>query len=235
MSYSRREWLLTTIAGLAGASSLSVTNAGQAKKAGHVSPIPVAIVLGPNATLIDFAGPWEVLGAACYVCPGFNVYSVADSLSPVLCDDARSIMGGRKPASGPRIIPDYTFRTAPQPRIVVVGAQPNPTPAAIAWIRNAAKKAELTASVCTGAFVLAKTGLLDGKRATTNRNAYDAFQKSFPAVTLVRGVRFLDDGNVATATGLTAGIDLAVHIVERFYGAKAARDVAAYEEWAVRT
>jgi transcriptional regulator GlxA family with amidase domain len=87
------------------------------------------------------------------------------------------------------------------------------------------------ASVCTGAFPLGKTGLLDGKRATRNRNACDDFEKSYPKVKLVRGVRFIDSGDVATATGLTAGIDLAIHIVERYYGRGVAQKIADYEEW----
>ena len=198
---------------------------------GSAGPIPVAILLGPNATLIDFAGPWEILGAAAYSCAGFNAYSVAATLDPVLCDDGRTTMGGGKPASAPRILPDFTFANAPQPGVVIVGAQDGDDERTIEWIRHVATKADLVASVCVGAFLLAKTGLLDGKRATTNRNAYDDFQKSFPKVTLVRGVRFIDNGNVATATGLTAGIDLALHIVERYYGSAVTQKLADYEEW----
>jgi transcriptional regulator GlxA family with amidase domain len=203
-----------------------------ASPAGSVaSPVPVAILLGPQATLIDFAGPWEILGAASYSSPGFNAYSVAATREPVLCDDGRTAMGGGKPASAPRILPDFAFADAPQPRVVIIGAQDGDDSRTIEWIRQVAERADLVASVCVGAFVLAKTGLLDGKRATTNRNAYDDFQKAFPKVELVRGVRFVDSGRVATATGLTAGIDLALHIVERYYGPEVARKVAHYEEW----
>ena len=112
-----------------------------------------------------------------------------------------------------------------------MGAQGGDEPRKLDWIRHAAQSAALTASVCTGAFLLAKTGLLDGKSATTNRNAYDAFEKKFPRVKLIRGVRLVDSGNVATATGLTAGIDLALRITERFYGRDVAQHIAAYEEW----
>jgi transcriptional regulator GlxA family with amidase domain len=125
------------------------------------------------------------------------------------------------PVSGLTVIPDFTFATAPQPHVIVIGGQTSDggwERRALDWIRGAAGKAELTASVCTGAFLLAKSGLLYGKRATTNRNAYDHFAKTFPKIQLVRGVRFVEAGSVASATGLTAGIDLALHIVERFYG-----------------
>lgn len=222
----------------AGVAMLGVGSADRAAFAGasgaaarSVDPIPVAILLGPGATLIDFAGPWEVLGAAAYSCPGFNAYSVAATREPVLCDDSRSVMGRGKPVSAPRVIPDFTFADAPPPRIVIVGGQDGDNPTTIEWIRQVAQRAELVGSVCVGAFLLAKAGLLDGKRATTNRNAYDDFQKTFPKVELVRGVRFIDEGKVATATGLTAGIDLTLHIVERYYGSAVAQKVASYEEW----
>ena len=85
--------------------------------------------------------------------------------------------------------------------------------------------------MCVGAFVLADAGLLDGHSATTNRNAYDKFEKTYPKVKLVRGVRFVESGAVATATGLTAGIDLALRITERFCGQALAQKIANYEEW----
>ena len=100
------------------------------------------------------------------------------------------------------------------------------------WICYAAQKANLTASVCVGAFELGAAGLLDGQSATTNRNAYDRFEKTFPKVKLVRGVRFVESGPVSTATGLTAGIDLALRITERFCGHDVAQKMADYEEWA---
>jgi len=141
---------------------------------------------------------------------------------------------GAFPLSGLTVIPDFTFDSAPQPRVIVIGAQTSDESwerRSLEWIRRAAAKAELTASVCTGAYLLAKSGLLDGKRATTNRAAYDDFQKTFPRIQLVRGVRFVAAGSVASATGLSAGIDLALHIVERFYGRQVAQHVADYEEW----
>jgi transcriptional regulator GlxA family with amidase domain len=233
--WTRRRWLSSAgivAASVAAAAGSHAKDAPQpAIRRRYPATIPVALLLGPNATLIDFAGPWEVLGAASYVCPGFNVYSVAQTRAPILADDARSVMGGGKPPSAPTIVPDYTFDDAPIPRVLIMGAQMGDDPRMFEWIRHVGQRADLVASVCTGAFLLAKSGLLDGKRATTNRNAYDQFAKSFPKVTLVRGVRFVDDGHVATSTGLTAGIDLALHVVKRFYGAKAAERVAAYEEW----
>ncbi|HXI87911.1 MAG TPA: DJ-1/PfpI family protein [Parvularculaceae bacterium] len=233
--WTRREWMLgagAVMGGVAAAVGATQANARSDAKASQASgaPIPIAIVLGPHATLIDCAGPWEILGAAAYYCSGFNVYSVAKSRDPIRCDNGRGEMGDDRPHSGPLITPDFTFEDAPQPRIILMGAQMSDN-AAVEWIRRASKKADLTASVCTGAFLFGQTGLLDGKRATTNRNAYDSFAQSFPKVKLVRDVRFVDDGDVATATGLTAGIDLSLHIIKRFYGQEIAEKVARYEEW----
>lgn len=231
------EWSRRTVlaaAGMLAAGAEAQAAAPEPRPTAGDGAIPVAILLGPHATLIDFAGPWEVLGAAAYACPGFNVYSVAASRDPILCDDARTVMGDHKPASAPRLLPDFTFDDAPPPRVLIMGAQLGDEPRKIAWIRDVARRTDLVASVCTGAFLLAKTGLLDGKRATTNRNAYDTFQKTFPKVSLVRGVRFVDNGSTATATGLTAGVDLSLHIVDRFYGRDAAQAVADYEEWSGR-
>ena len=187
-------------------------------------PIPVAFLISKGAVLIDFAGPWEVFQSADI--PGrdmmdnaFDSYTVAETSDPV------TISGGMK------IVPNYTFQNAPAPKVVVIPAQSDPTNAALQWIRRATKTADLTMSVCTGAFVLAKAGLLDGKSATTHHSAYKHFADEFPKVRLVRGVRFVDEGNIATAGGLTCGSDLAMHIVERYFGRKLAEDTAYYLEY----
>ncbi|MGH8132947.1 MAG: DJ-1/PfpI family protein [Steroidobacteraceae bacterium] len=247
---TRRQWL--TISGLALAGAVTGIGEGSTDAAKRTTDVQagntpgntarqkainVAVVLGAHNTLIDVAGPWEILSSAAYAGGGFNVYSVAAVRAPVICDDGRGVASmqmGNLPLSGLTVIPDFTFEDAPQPRVTIIGAQVNHAQRetlTLEWIRHAAQKAELTASVCTGAYLLAKSGLLDGKSATTNRNAYDDFEKTFPKVKLVRGVRFVDSGSVASATGLTAGMDLSMHIVERFYGRKVAQELADYEEW----
>jgi YHS domain-containing protein len=81
-------------------------------------------------------------------------------------------------------------------------------------------------SVCTGAFLLAKTGLLDGKSATTYHGAFERFAMTFPKVELKRGARYVENGNLATAGGLSSGIDLALRVVERYYGREVAQKTA---------
>ena len=90
-------------------------------------------------------------------------------------------------------------------------------------------------SVCTGAFVLARTGLLDGREATTHHLFYDQFANEFPKVKLVRNRRFIDNGGIMSAGGLTSGIDGALHVVERYYGRAAALQTAAYMEFQPRS
>jgi transcriptional regulator GlxA family with amidase domain len=183
----------------------------------------VAFVVTPSATVIDFAGPWEVFQDTGL--PGrdreraFFLYLVGPSASAV------------EATAGMQLLPRFTFANAPRPDVVVVGAQRG-APELIPWLQQQAKTAEVMMSVCTGAFKLAQAGLFDGKRATTHHDFYDMFEQQFPKVRLVRGPRFVDEGKVVSAGGLTSGIDLALHVVERFHGAQHANDVAGYMEFA---
>src|SRR5437867_9014656 len=175
-------------------------------------PIPVAFVISEGAVVIDFCGPWEVFRDV--MLPSgdhpFRLYTISDKTAPITA-------GG-----GMKIVPDYTFANAPAPKVIVIPAQSEPSAAMLEWIRKASKDTDLTMSVCTGAFVLAKTGLLKDKSATTFHAAFNTFAMEFPDIQLKRGARFVDNGNLATAGGLSSGIDLALHVVERYYG----RDVA---------
>jgi transcriptional regulator GlxA family with amidase domain len=185
-------------------------------RAGASSDIPVAFLVSDGAVIIDFCGPWEVFHQA----GGFRLYTVAESTRPI------------RASGGMRIVPDYDFASAPPPKIVVIPAQRGGrTRAAAEWLRTSAVRADLTMSVCTGAFVLASAGLLAGRPATTHHSSYVAFAAEFPDVRLRRGLRFVDDGNVASAGGLTSGIDLALHVVERYHGRDAARRTADYMEY----
>ena len=190
--------------------------------------ITVAFVVTDGATMIDFAGPWEVFqdvhveqrGESMDDQMPFELYTVAESRSPI------------KTSGGMSVLPDYTFDNAPMPRIVVVGAQRGRSPKMMEWLRKATKESDVVMSVCTGAFKLAMAGILDGKQATTHHDFYDAFSRDFPKVKLVRGKRFVQsDETIATAGGLTSGIDLALHVVERYFGRNVAQQTADYMEY----
>ncbi len=182
-------------------------------------PIPVAFVISDGAVVIDFCGPWEVFQDVSV--PGrdqdaFQLFTVAESTKPITA------------SAGLKIVPDYTFATAPPPRVVVIPAQGSRSPATLEWIRKTSRTADVTMSVCTGALLLARTGLLAGKAATTHHASYKVMARDFPDVDVKRGARYVEAGALATAGGLSSGIDLALRVVERYYG----RDVAsatAYE------
>jgi transcriptional regulator GlxA family with amidase domain len=179
--------------------------------------IPVAFLISEGAVVIDFCGPWEVFRDV--TIPGrgdqpFRLYTVAETTAPIHA-------GG-----GMKIIPDYSLADAPAPKVIVIPAQSEPSAAVLEWIRKATKDTDVTMSVCTGAFVLAKTGLLSGKSATTFHAAFNPFAMQFPDIRLKRGARFVEDGNLATAGGLSSGIDLALRVVERYFGRETARQTA---------
>jgi transcriptional regulator GlxA family with amidase domain len=180
--------------------------------------IPVAFLLSDNAVMIDFAGPWEVFSNVSVpdgpAQPVFQLYTVAATASPI------------KASGGMTIVPDFTFATAPAPKLIVIPAQSARDEAVLAWIRKAAETADLTMSVCTGAFLLARTGLLSGKSATTHHGAYTEFAMEFPDVALKRGARYVETGKFASAGGLSSGIDLALRVVERYFGRAVARNTA---------
>lgn len=181
-------------------------------------PIVVAVLLSKNAVVIDFAGPWEVFDTVGI--PGqkqqnaFQLYTVAATREPI------------RATGGMTIIPDHTYETAPQPHVIVIPAQSNHTDAAQAWIRAASAGADLTMSVCDGVFLLAKTGLLDGKAATAYHGSFTEFAMQFPAISLQRGARFVEAGKFASSGGLSSGIDLSLRVVERYFGRAVARNTA---------
>jgi transcriptional regulator GlxA family with amidase domain len=189
-------------------------------------PIPVAFVLTESATMIDFAGPWEVFQDVMLHEPGtphrggFRLYTVSDSRKPI------------RTSGGMTVVPEYTFADAPPAKIVVVGAQRGSSPEMMEWLRRSRKESDIVMSVCTGAFKLARAGLLDGKTATTHHDFYDDLSRDFPKIKVVKDKRFVQtDDVVYTAGGLTSGIDLALHVVEMYFGRGVAQQTADYMEY----
>jgi putative intracellular protease/amidase/YHS domain-containing protein len=179
--------------------------------------IPVAFLISEGAQVIDFAGPWEVFQDV--MIPGraeqpFRLFTVSESTAPI------------HTSGGMKVVPDYTLDNSPAPKVIVIPAQSQPSEATLEWIRKSTKTTDVTMSVCTGAFVLAKTGLLSGKAATTYHGAFGRFAMEFPDIALRRGARFVENGNLATAGGLSSGIDLALRVVERYYGREVAQRTA---------
>ncbi len=183
--------------------------------------VKVAFMLGEHANVIDTAGPWEVFQDASTPdgdnAP-FDLYTVAPQ------------EGLLEMTGGLRIQPHYTIKNAPQPNVIVVPAHMS-TADSRDWLARTSAETDVTMSICTGAFQLARAGLLKGVAATTHHQFFDSFAKEFPDVELRRGLRFVDSGRIATAGGLTSGIDLALHIVARYFGVETAEATAKYMEY----
>ena len=188
--------------------------------------IRVAFVISQSSNVIDMAGPWEVFqdvhvpgrGGSHEEMMPFELFTVAATREPV------------RLTGGLHVTPDFSLADAPQPDVVVVPAM-RASPEVHAWLRKVAPDADLVMSVCTGAFQLARAGLLDGLPATTHHDFWDSFAGEFPQVKLVRGERWVESNDrIATAGGLTSGIDLALRVVERYFGRDVAKATATYME-----
>jgi transcriptional regulator GlxA family with amidase domain len=200
-----------------------------AKLVAGTGRIPVAFAISEGVVVIDFSGPWEVFqdlmlpergGDMEHQMP-FDLFTVSETTAPL------------RGSGGLQYVPDHTFATAPPARVIVVPAQRGGT-ALHEWLRHASKSADVTMSVCTGAFQLAKAGLLSGLDATTHHDALDRLASQFPDVRVKRGVRFVENERISTAGGLTSGIDLALRVVERYFGRPASERTAAYMEYQSR-
>jgi putative intracellular protease/amidase len=178
----------------------------------------VGILLFDGVQIIDYTGPYEIFQAA-----GFDVYTIAATKDPI------------QTVAGMRVVPKYGFADAPQPDILVVpgggigGALGSER--TIAWVKATAAKTERTLSVCNGAFILAKAGLLDGLTATTTSGNIPRLRSEYPKTKVVDDQRFVDNGKIVTAGGLTAGIDGALHVVAKTLGLGTAQEVALGEEY----
>lgn len=200
------------LAATSGVAHASVENRGNPLRPPQSGPINVALVMGPNLVTIDLFGPGAAFADADFdgtkMVGRFMVYTVSGSDKPI--DIGFGTMKS-----------DFTFATAPQPNVLVVPQQEN-LPETIAYVKRASARADVTMSVCTGAFLVARAGLFDGGRATTHHSAYDRFAREFPNVELIRDVRYVEDPRVSSSGGETCGIDLALRVVERYYGRSAA-------------
>jgi len=185
--------------------------------------LDVAILLFPEVEVLDFAGPFEVFSVASRIHRGFphrpfRVSTVAAERRPV---PARH---------GMPVIAHCSFADQPAVDLLIVPGgivdQPMADPATLAWLARTAQQATLTASVCTGAFLLAKLGLLDGKTATSHWEDIPDLRRDYPAVNVIENVPYVDEGRIVTSAGISAGIGMSLHLVGRIFGAEAARKTA---------
>ena len=192
-------------------------------------PLRLGILLFPEVEVLDFAGPFEVfsvaarISRAAYGHAPFDVATIAAERAPVIA------------RHGLTVIPAFGFTDAPPLDILIVPGgivtQPMSDPATLDWVQCAAERALLTASVCTGAFVLARLGLLDGRQATTHWEDIADLRKDFPHLDILERVSFVDSGEIVTSAGISAGIEMSLHLVGRILGPAAARATARQMEY----
>jgi transcriptional regulator GlxA family with amidase domain len=177
--------------------------------------INVGIYIYNDVEVLDFAGPFEVFSTASRVKaridPGshnlFDVFTVAEKMSAISAN------------GGLQVLPKYDISDHPRIDLLVIpgGFVNNELRKehVISWILSSSNIADITASVCTGAFLLAKAGLLESKAATTHWEDIDDLHSMFPDVKIKNNVRWVDEGDIVTAAGISAGIDMSLHIVSR--------------------
>ena len=178
----------------------------------------IAFYLQDGVEILDFAGPMEVFSYA-----GFTVFTVSKTKEPIT---SQGIL---------KVLPDYSIDDAPPSDILAFfggnsGAASNDA-AVIDWVKARQATTEYHFSVCTGAFVLGKAGILDNLTATTFHESIESLQKAVPKAKVLSNVRFVDNGKVITTAGISAGIDGALYLVSKLKGAQAAKDVAYYMEY----
>jgi transcriptional regulator GlxA family with amidase domain len=184
-------------------------------------PVTICFYLQNGVEVLDFAGPMEVFSAA-----GFKVFTVSKNKETIRSQGILSI------------VPDYSILDAPPADVLVVfGGETGDRTidgAVLSWIRAQKNKTQYYLSVCTGAFILGRAGILDNLTATTYHLQIDNLRQLLPKTKVVANARFVDNGNVITTAGVSAGIDGALHLVEKLRGRNYAKSVAAtieYDKW----
>ncbi|HYD83275.1 MAG TPA: DJ-1/PfpI family protein [Opitutus sp.] len=186
----------------------------------------VAILIFDDVEVLDFAGPFEVFAVADELHDHHAFHTFTLGLKP----------GTVRARNGLKVVPDFTLENCPPPQIIIVpGGQGRRAlmqmPALHEWLRQKSRRAEIVMSVCTGAFVLARAGLLDGLRVTTHHLSIAELREFAPQLDVVENERFTDNGKFVTAAGISAGIDSSLHVVARLLGDDAADRTAAHMEY----
>jgi len=186
----------------------------------------VAIFIFDGVEVLDFCGPFEIFSVAGrrQNLNPFNVYTVAETSRPILARNELSVN------------PKYVFANCPPPDLLVVPGgygtrREMKNAAALAWLQTCAAPAEFVLSICTGALILAKTGLLDGLTVTTHHGALEELRQAAPQTKIDASQRYHDNGKVIVAAGVAAGIDMSLYVVAKLMGAEHARETAAYIEY----
>ena len=186
----------------------------------------VAILVFNDVEVLDFAGPFEVFSVTSELnnYKYFDAYTVAEKLRAITT------------VNGLSVNPRYCFADCPRPNILIIPggvgsrvAMNNPH--VIEWVKASSQQAEIVLSVCSGARILAKSGLLDGLAATTHHEVIEHLRELAPTVTIRENLRFVDAGKIMTSGGISAGIDLSFHVVHKLLGEETTAKTARYMEY----
>jgi len=197
----------------------------------RLKTLHVGILVFPEVEVLDFAGPFEVFSVASRMAMRRPEFTEPPFKVSIIGADGGKVIARH----GLGIHPHYGFADAPDIDVLIVPGgivtQPMDDEITLDWLRASAGKAALTASICTGAFILAKIGLLDGLSVTTHWEDIPDLREAFPQLTVVESVPFIDHGNVATSAGISAGIGMSLHLVGRILGEDLARRTARQMEY----
>jgi transcriptional regulator GlxA family with amidase domain len=191
----------------------------------------VGIVLFNDIEVLDFCGPFEVFSAT-----RLNEEKRRDEPSPFKVSLVAETLSYVTTTGGMKVIPQYSFENCPQIDILVVpggwGTRKElNNPVMLEWLRTQAAEVEILTSVCTGSMLLGFAGLIDGLHATTHWRSLDWMRDSFPKVIVEYEQHVVSDGRVFTSAGISAGIDMAIKVVARYYGEDIARATAVHMEY----
>lgn len=176
----------------------------------------VGIFVFDNVEVLDFAGPYEVFTTASRV---YGKQNLLSSITPFEVFTIGKTKESVRARAGLKIDPDFDFKTHPKIDVLLIpGGVVNEElkdASVINWIATTSKQTQLTASICTGAFLLAKAGLLESKSATTHWEDIEDLRVMFPNLEVKEQMRWVDEGKIVTSAGISAGIDMSLHLVER--------------------
>ncbi len=187
----------------------------------------VCIVIFDDVEVLDFCGPFEV----------FTVTGGREGLTPFVVSTVAETRQTITARGGLRVEPAHSFENCPSPDILVVPGgmgtrREMNNPGMLSWLKENAQRADLMLSVCSGALLLAKAGLLEGLTATTHHGALDELRAISPGIKVDDTKRFIDNSRVIVAAGISAGIDMSLHVVARLMGHEQASETARYMEYA---
>jgi transcriptional regulator GlxA family with amidase domain len=191
----------------------------------------VGILIFPDVEVLDFCGPFEVFSVT-----RLNEQARREEPSPFEVLLVAESTGTVVATGGLKVIPDVTIQTCPPLDLLVVpGGWGTRTEInnrrLVDWIGERGRAVETLTSVCTGSMLLGKAGLLDGRRATTHWRSLDRMREAFPAVTVEEKLHVVEDGHVVTSAGISAGIDMALRVVTRYFGEAVGRTTARHMEY----